>query len=121
MASPTVRDRVVMMINLDMVGRLRGSVTLSHNGGPTVRGYLERGNRYSNLRMSFSSRISPNSDHWPFYRRRVPVVVPFTGFHPQYHRPSDDLETIDASGIERIARLSYCVAYQEQLERDGAM
>src|SRR5690606_7881415 len=40
----------------------------------------------------------------------VPVLVPFTGLHPDYHRPADDVERLNVAGIARVARLAYGVA-----------
>ena len=42
----------------------------------------------------------------PFSRRGVPAVAFFTGFHADYHRPSDDWPGIDAEGGAAIATLA---------------
>lgn len=109
---PTIRERVALMINLDMVGRLRGSLELSHNGGSILQGYVQAANKDAGLSIGGGRKIKPDSDHWPFYRNQVPVLIPFSGFHDNYHRPSDDLARINFKGIEQIARLSFGVAVQ---------
>ena len=43
------------------------------------------------------------SDHASFYGQRIPVLAFFTGAHDEYHRPGDDLETIDAEGEVLVA------------------
>jgi hypothetical protein len=46
------------------------------------------------------------SDVASFAARGVPAVAFFTGFHPDYHRPSDDWPRVDAEGGAEIARLA---------------
>jgi S1-C subfamily serine protease len=46
------------------------------------------------------------SDHSSFYGRRIPVLALFTGAHDEYHRPADDLETIDPGGEVRVLGLA---------------
>ena len=45
-------------------------------------------------------------DDWNFHARRVPAINFFTGFHDDYHRPSDDWDKIDAPGAQRVASLA---------------
>ena len=45
------------------------------------------------------------SDHASFYGRRIPVLAFFTGAHDGYHRPTDDLGTIDPQGEVRVLDL----------------
>src|SRR5206468_2557358 len=40
-----------------------------------------------------------------FYARHVPVLFFFTGVHPDYHRPSDTWEKINAEGEARLLDL----------------
>jgi hypothetical protein len=99
------------MINLDMVGRLRERLTVY--GAPTgdrLADWLARANEPVGLTLDVKKSLAGNSDHWPFYEARVPVLMPFTGLHPDYHRPSDDTELLNVAGIAKIARLSYGVA-----------
>ncbi len=108
---PVAGERVALMINLDMVGRLRERVTVY--GAPTgdrLADWLARANEPVGLTLDVKKSLAGNSDHWPFYQARVPVLMPFTGLHPDYHRPSDDTERLNVAGIVKIARLSYGVA-----------
>jgi predicted metalloprotease with PDZ domain len=43
------------------------------------------------------------SDHSSFYGAGIPVLHFFTNTHTDYHRPEDDWETLNATGLERIA------------------
>ncbi len=50
-----------------------------------------------------SSGTGP-SDHSSFYRKDIPVLFYFTGLHTDYHKPSDDADKINYSGMVRILR-----------------
>jgi Zn-dependent M28 family amino/carboxypeptidase len=45
------------------------------------------------------------SDHASFYVKEIPVLHLFTGLHKNYHRPSDDFETVNIAGIGRITAM----------------
>ncbi|MCW8141975.1 MAG: M20/M25/M40 family metallo-hydrolase, partial [Planctomycetota bacterium] len=104
-------ERVALMINLDMVGRLRRAVTVyGANTGDRLGDWLGEANRPLGLELDLRRTMTPNSDHWPFYQRRVPVLMPFTGLHTDYHRPSDVVGKLNVEGIAQIARLCFGVA-----------
>src|SRR5207302_349878 len=46
-----------------------------------------------------------NSDHFSFYKSKVPVIFFWTGFHPDYHRPTDTADKINVPGMRRIVDL----------------
>ena len=58
------------------------------------------------------------SDVAPFVRRGVPAIAFFTGFHADYHRPSDDWAAVDAEGGAAIAGLALRLV--EELCRQNA-
>ena len=104
-------EKTVAMINLDMVGRLRKTLTLFGTGTsaawPKVLAGLEPG-------AGWTIRTVPDgfgpSDHASFYGAGVPVLMFFTGAHAQYHRPGDDVATIDAAGeVEVLERVESVV------------
>ncbi|WP_332369642.1 M28 family peptidase [Spirosoma telluris] len=45
------------------------------------------------------------SDNAAFYAKQVPVLFFHTGGHPDYHKPTDDPDKIDAKSEEAILRL----------------
>ena len=51
----------------------------------------------------------PRSDHWPFYKRNVPYLLFHTGVHDDYHRPTDDADTLNYQTAESISRLAFDV------------
>lgn len=97
------------MVNLDMVGRARGRVLVGAFG-PALPGFsTARLRRWTTLAVQDFSRggyDAEESDVGPFSRRGVPSVAFFTGFHGDYHRPSDDWPGIDAAGSAAVATLA---------------
>lgn len=98
---------LVAMLNMDMVGRLRGN-RVSILGG-------ESAEEWSDLVQPICADLKIGcqlggdgygpSDQTPFYAAGVPVLHLFTGAHEQYHKPTDDAELINAAGGARIANL----------------
>lgn len=52
------------------------------------------------------------SDHWNFAREGVPIAFFFTGFHPDYHKPSDTPDKIDYGKLRRITTYVYDIAFE---------
>ncbi len=104
---------LVLFLNLDMIGRLRGE-RLEVYGSRTAHGLREmvvqansRPANAANLGLTFVWDIEEDSDHYPFIVARIPTVMFHTGLHDNYHRPSDDVHLVNLSGIEPIARLTF--------------
>ncbi len=104
--------KTVAMINLDMVGRARGRVLIGgtgmHDGFQKI---VEELRPFTKLRLDdFREGYGAGaSDNDPFEREQVPTLLFFTGFHEDYHRPTDDWERIDAQGAAEIARLALAI------------
>jgi Tol biopolymer transport system component len=100
------------MLNMDMVGRLRGNeVTIL--GGESAEEWKELVPpvcELNHLACSLGGEGYGPSDHSPFYAAGVPVLHFFTGVHDDYHKPSDDADKINAAGGARIAALVADVA-----------
>jgi hypothetical protein len=102
-------DGTIAMLNLDMVGRARGSVDVSGlETSPSMEADLKAAKEASGDALDIR-RQGPGagrSDDANFIDRRIPAINFFTGFHPDYHRPGDDWEKIDATGAKRVAMLA---------------
>jgi hypothetical protein len=100
-------EQSVAMLNLDMVGRLR-SDRLTVYGTGSSKSWTPLLDAFAPHRqltiIGKASGYGP-SDHASFYEVGVPVLHFFTGFHPQYHRPEDDVEHLNIDGMRRIASL----------------
>ena len=53
--------------------------------------------------------VYQRSDHYSFARKGVPITFLFSGFHPDYHRPTDTVDKINFDKIVSAARLNYIV------------
>jgi membrane-associated protease RseP (regulator of RpoE activity) len=92
------------MINLDMVGRLENNqIAISGTGTSPVWNKLLPMVKQGNLTYKGSESGVGPSDHTSFYLRNIPVLHFFTGTHPDYHKPGDDADKINYSGIRRIS------------------
>lgn len=98
----------IAMINLDMVGRARGRVEVGglSSASPLLRADVEAAARAAGLDARAGGPGGGRSDDSNFLDKRVPALHFFTGFHEDYHRPSDDWQRIDADGTARVATLA---------------
>jgi Peptidase family M28/PDZ domain len=112
--NPTVpQDRIVAVINFDMIGRLRDD-QLTLFGTRTAHRYrrlVSLNNAQPDLRIDFSWDMTGNADHYPFYQRNIPVLFAHTGVHDEYHRETDDADLINSQGMTRVVRLLFGVSY----------
>lgn len=46
-------------------------------------------------------------DHFPFLVHHVPAVWFFGGWHPGYHEPSDTVDKLNFTKVEKVIRLAY--------------
>ena len=98
-------DDCKLMINLDMVGRLRGT-TVTAQGGNLSRSVTQLVDKLDD-NYPFDVNITApgnRSDHAPFNWNGVPVLFFHTGTHPQYHRTTDDPDLINYEGLVNIAK-----------------
>jgi hypothetical protein len=112
---------VDLMINLDMIGRLR-SKGLEIGGARTsdgLRRLVCRHNQQLDIALRFNWKIKRNSDHFPFYEAGIPYLMFHTGLHDDYHHPNDDADKTNAEGMQRVARLVAGVAHGLANQADG--
>jgi hypothetical protein len=107
---PVDLQKIVAMINLDMVGRLDTSSGLQISGTGTS---LEADSlvMLANQTTNFKIRMSPEgfgpSDHASFYGKDIPVFFITTGAHEDYHTPFDDVEDINFQGLSQITNFAF--------------
>ena len=114
-ADPTVPiENVAAAMNADMVGRLRDErlIVFGTRSAAGLRQLVARENAGTNLLIEFRWPVDANSDHYPFYRRNIPVLMLHTGLHDDYHRPRDDAETLNTEGMQSVARLFFRLAFE---------
>jgi hypothetical protein len=106
--APMPIPNTIAMLNLDMVGRSRGSVDVSGlEAAPSLEVDLKAAIPAAPpIKVRREGPGAGRSDDFSFINRRVPAINFFTGFHSDYHRPTDDWEKVDADGARRIAALA---------------
>jgi hypothetical protein len=100
-------DKTVAMLNLDMVGRVSDNVLTVYGTG-TAREFdalLTEANEIGGFEIKRQPEGVGPSDHQSFFMKGIPVYHFFSGFHPDYHRPSDDFDKINLNGIVRVAEM----------------
>jgi aminopeptidase YwaD len=100
---------IVMMINMDMIGRMDKD-KLIINGTGTSSGWikeLDKLNSNYNFTMSYIPDGYGPSDQSSFYSKNIPVLFFFTGLHTDYHRPSDTYDKINTAGEEKVLKYVY--------------
>jgi Tol biopolymer transport system component len=112
----------IAMINMDMIGRLDNKKEMIVGGigtSPEFKKIVEK-NKPAGFNVTLEdSGIGP-TDHTSFYLKDISVLNFFTGTHTDYHKPSDDEDKINYTGVKNIVdfifRISNDVADLEKVE-----
>jgi len=111
---PVPKEKVVAMVNFDMIGRLDPEdKALSIGGTGTAREFEELlkanvGDAGFTLKTS-KDGYGP-SDHAAFYAEDIPVLFVSTGAHGDYHTPADDAGMLDYQAQEVVVQYVYRLA-----------
>ena len=114
-------EDMICMFNIDMVGRNEetkdetseeneGSIHLvgSQKGETDIHDIVLKANESVGFRFELDEEdVWNRSDQINFYQKGVPVSFLFGGFHPDYHRPSDEVEDINFKKLVSAAKLYY--------------
>ena len=99
-------DKLNFMICMDMIGRYNPQRGVGIGGygtsdsWPTVFKGVE-----SSIKFFTDRAGNGGSDNAAFYAKQIPVLFFHTGGHPDYHKPTDDPDKIDAKAEEAILQL----------------
>ncbi len=116
-------------VNIDMIGRhdefhpnssdyiyLIGSDYLSTDLFNVCE---ETNKKYGNLSLDYkyNDRADPNrfyyrSDHYNFAKNGIPSVFLFTGTHPDYHKPGDDVDKIEFDALTKRTKYAFAIAWE---------
>lgn len=113
-------SKINYMINMDMIGRLNDSksITVGGYGTSPTWGKLIKP-QTDNFSIAFdSSGIGP-SDHTSFYLKDIPVLFFFTGTHSDYHKPTDDADKINYMG--ELSIVKYIFDLVGKTENEGKL
>jgi len=101
---------VNLMVNLDMVGRMKEGNGVQVGGVGTAAGLRDTVISFNDttlLSLSFTDEGYGPSDHSSFYGKNIPVLFITTGGHLDYHTPFDTFDKLNYSGMVRIGNLIY--------------
>ena len=113
-------NKVLYMINMDMVGRLKQDSSLAVYGtgtSPIFKQILKSHNDNFKL-VQQESGVGP-SDHTSFYLADIPVLHFFTGQHEDYHKPGDDSDKLNYDGMNLIS--NYIFNIISDLDNNGKL
>jgi len=94
------------MLNLDMVGRLKENrlTVFGTHSAKELSGIVTEEARRLGLEVRESDGVG-RSDQMSFYNRKIPSLHFFTGSHPDYHRPTDTWDKVNADGMVKVSDL----------------
>lgn len=101
---PIPVSTIVFMLNLDMVGRLRGRDALIDGSAAdrATRAMADSVVRALNMPARSTTAMADRTDHASFGQIGVPALSLTSGFHADYHRVTDLPARIDLRGLARI-------------------
>lgn len=121
-AHPSTKlDQIDLMINMDMVGRLRTKPAMELQGTESAEGFYDWLEPYvvkSGVPIQHGSEVATNSDHASFYNKKIPVLFFFTGTHGDYHKPGDTAAKLNPVGAGRIIGLVHDIAIADAQRAD---
>jgi len=105
-------ERSVVMINMDMIGRLNNGALIVYGIGtsPGFEALVKKFNADSAFVLKLNKDGYGPSDQSSFYARQVPVFHFFTDIHSDYHRPSDTFDKLNYEGEEQVVRFVQAIA-----------
>jgi Zn-dependent M28 family amino/carboxypeptidase len=131
---PLETTRVV--INFDMIGRneapsaqTQGLIQIASDtsnelnligtkNSPDYKATVAQADQTVGLKLNYkwdndaALNVFQRSDQFPFALHNIPAVWWFTGFHPDYHQPTDTVEKINFDKMVKILKLAYLSGFQ---------
>ena len=103
---PDARAATIAMLNFDMVGRMQDNRLIVAGVGTSSAWSKLLEQAAGPLEIVPSEDGFGASDQASFYAAGLPVLHFFSGYHPDYHKPSDDLDKINFAGTVAIGDLT---------------
>ena len=111
---PTSTESIVMNLNLDMIGRS------SPDNAETRDEYIEDAASVDPAFKTLIDEVNERTVNWPlihqsgstsdhsmYLQHGINTASFFSGFHPDYHQPTDDADKIDYEKATSLSRLAY--------------
>ena len=105
---PAGNKGFVAMVNLDMVGRMRGdAMSVSGTGtSSSFKAMVEEIGGQQHLNIACIPDGYGPSDHASFVAQEIPVLFLTTGGHMEYHTPADVPSTLNYDGMQQTLEFS---------------
>ncbi|MCI0651673.1 MAG: M20/M25/M40 family metallo-hydrolase [Planctomycetes bacterium] len=109
-------EKIRCMLNIDMISRNEpramyfGKLDRFKELNDIVEGVARRFGIF--LNPEGMAQYMNRSDQEAFIARNIPACFIFGGMHSEYHTERDDVELVDPSKMEAIARLMFLFAYE---------
>lgn len=103
------QSSIIAMLNFDMVGRVdstKAFINIIGTGTSSEWDSLIEAANPDIMTLKLSKSGLSGSDHLSFYLKDIPVLFFITGLHSDYHKPSDDIEKINFSGMTDVVYLA---------------
>jgi hypothetical protein len=135
--------QTVVDVNVDMVGRVDDKYKDNPNyiyviGSDRLSTDLHKineevNNKYSQITLdyTYNSEDDPNkyyyrSDHYNFAKNGIPAIFFFNGVHEDYHRPTDTVDKINFTKMEKVDKHIFHVVWElanraDRIRVDGAV
>ena len=111
-SAPVPIDQIAAYLNFDMVGRLRDNkLSVQALGSSSIWSDL-----VDDVNTAFHFELQKVTDPYlptdvmSFNLAEVPSLALFTGSHEDYHRPTDDADTVNFADLGRIASYGAAIA-----------
>lgn len=101
-------DRIVLMVNLDMIGRNPEQPVqiMGSSFSPDLKNLVQEANQPLELPFRYvSGPEAAVSDYDPFYQRGIPFLFFFTGIHPDYHSTEDHADKLNFPRLADVVEL----------------
>ncbi|MFO7940074.1 MAG: M20/M25/M40 family metallo-hydrolase [Bacteroidales bacterium] len=118
---PVPKEKIALMLNLDMLGRMKADSSLQIGGVGTFDYAQELVQKHNtdSLKLGISTEGYGPSDHASFYSASIPVLFFSTGAHLDYHTAADTAGALNyqrmAMGTRYIAAIAKDVAKTDSL------
>jgi aminopeptidase YwaD len=115
---PINSSKINCMINIHGIGRLNDTtkrITIEgYNTSPQWPELLNKLTQQKDNYFTFQydSTAMTTADHYPFYKKNIPILGFSTGMQPDYHLPTDDAIKINYTNLYRVVRYIYNVVAQ---------
>lgn len=113
--SPFPDKKIIAMLNMDMIGRNADDLLwlIGTRESPDIARIVTRENSKTGFTLlTEKGTLIGGSDHYNFYKKDIPFMFFFSGFHDDYHQLTDHADKINYQKAARIARLVFLTAWR---------